>query len=217
MAAPGGPTAMPPARSHRAPFFSGHVGDPLDDFLREFEELATSCALTDQQKIETVIRYIPNDLRDLWKILDGYTAHDWALFRQSLERTYEMTSAQSHYSKQKLYNFIHYNSCTRMRDEEDIMRYYHQFLVFCQPLIESHRITTDEHDGTFWYGFHPDDWEKLSPRLIAKFLDQAVGQPYGLEDAYKIARAVFATSPYIPIEIRECWDCYPDRPERSYD
>ena len=201
MAAPGGPAAMPPTRSHHAPFFSGHVGDPLDDFLREFEELAISCTLMDQQKIETVICYILNDLRDLWKILEGYATHDWALFRQLLEQTYETTSAQSRYSKQKLHDFIHYNSWMCMCNEEDIMRYYRQFLVFCQPLIESRRITTDERDGAFWYGFHPDDREKLSPRLIAKFLDQVVGQPYGLQDAYKIARAVFATSPFIPIEI----------------
>ncbi len=121
MAAPGGPAAMPPAHSHCAPFFSGHVGDPLDDFLHEFEELAISCALTDQQKIETIICYIPNDLRDLWKILDSYATHDWVLFRQLLEWTYETTSAQSRYSKQKLYDFIHYNSRMCMCDGEDIM------------------------------------------------------------------------------------------------
>jgi hypothetical protein len=35
-AAPGtGPAAMPAARSHHAPYFSGRVGDPLDDFLWE--------------------------------------------------------------------------------------------------------------------------------------------------------------------------------------
>ncbi|KAH9159204.1 hypothetical protein EDB89DRAFT_2237255 [Lactarius sanguifluus] len=159
---PTGPAAMPSARERKAPFFSGRVGDPLDEFLQEYEELATTFALTPQQKVETVLRYIPQDLRDLWKILDGYATHDWALFRQSLERIYEGTTAQSRHSKQKLYDFAHYNSRTRMRDEEDVIHYYRQFLVFCQPLIEDHRITTDESDYAFWYGFHPEDRDKLS-------------------------------------------------------
>ncbi len=197
---------MPPARSHRAPFFSGRVGDPLDEFLREYDELATSCNLTAQQKVETVLRYIPHDLRDLWKILEGYPANDWDVFHQSLQRIYEGTSAQSRYSKQKLYDFVHYNSRTRMRDEEDVIQYYRQFLVFCQPLIETRRITDDERNSAFWYGFHPDDQDKLSTRLVAKFPDQAIGQPYGFEDVFKIARVIFASSPFVPFELQERWD-----------
>ncbi|KAI9429320.1 hypothetical protein BJY52DRAFT_1200592 [Lactarius psammicola] len=168
---PTGPAAMPSARSHRAPYFSGRVGDPLDEFLLEYEELATNCALNDRQKVETILRYIPHDLRDLWKILDGYTAQDWAIFRQSLERTYERTSAQSRHSKQKLYDFVHYHSQSRMRDEESVIQYYRQFIVFSKPLTENRRITDDDHDSAFWYGFHPNDQDKILSRLIAKFPD----------------------------------------------
>ncbi|KAH8987703.1 hypothetical protein EDB86DRAFT_3082037 [Lactarius hatsudake] len=160
---PPGPTAMPSTCECKAPFFSGRVGDPLDEFLWEYEELATTFALTPQQKVETVLRYIPHDLRDLWKILDSYATHDWALFQQSLERIYEGTLAQSRHSKQKLYDFAHYNSQTHMCNEEDIIHYYQQFLVFCQPLIEDHQITTDKRNYAFWYGFHPDDRDKLTP------------------------------------------------------
>ncbi|KAI9429881.1 hypothetical protein H4582DRAFT_2088124 [Lactarius indigo] len=203
---PTGPAAMPSARERRAPFFSGRVGDPLDEFLREYEELATTYALTPQQKVETILRYIPHDLRELWKILEGYPTHNWALFRQSLECIYEGTLAQSRHSKQKLYDFAHYNSRSRMRDEEDVMGYYRQFLVFCEPLIEANRITTDERDYAFWYGFHPDDQEKLSPRLLAKFPDQPIRQPYSFSEVFKIARAVFSSSPFFPFQLQERWD-----------
>jgi hypothetical protein len=37
-----GPAAMPPSRSNRAPYFSGQVGDPIEDFLSENEELANN-------------------------------------------------------------------------------------------------------------------------------------------------------------------------------
>src|SRR6266446_5978492 len=38
------PAAMPPPCSHRAPYFSGQVGDPIEDFLREYEEHAGGIA-----------------------------------------------------------------------------------------------------------------------------------------------------------------------------
>jgi hypothetical protein len=125
MAAPAtGPAAMPSACDNKALYFSAHVGDPLDNFLQEYEDLATSCALTPQQKVETILWYIPTNLRDLWKILDGYAGHDWNIFRVSLEQLYKSTLTQSKYSKQKLYDFVHYNSRTRMRSEEDVHEYY---------------------------------------------------------------------------------------------
>ena len=152
---------MPYPKDSKAPYFSGRPGDPLDSFLREFEELANQSALTAQQKLETILRYIPPTLQDLWKILEGYSANDWPAFRRSLEKMYRNTSVQAKYSKPKLYEFIDYNSKTRMRGEEDVHQYYRDFHVFAQPLIESNRITMEERDSAFWYGFHEDDRDKL--------------------------------------------------------
>ena len=50
-----GPSAMPYAKDNKAPYFSACLGDILDDFLREYEELATTCTLTDQQKVEPIL------------------------------------------------------------------------------------------------------------------------------------------------------------------
>jgi len=97
---------MPPPRSHRAPYFSGRVGDPIEDFLSEYEELASSCGLTSRQKVEIIVCYIPLELRDLWKSLDGYLAGDWQDLRLMLEEIYESTSALSHHLEQKLQDFI---------------------------------------------------------------------------------------------------------------
>ena len=77
---PTGPATMPYPKDSKAPYFSGRPGDPLDSFLREFEELANQSALNPQQKLETILRYIPLTLQDLWKILDGYSANDWPVF-----------------------------------------------------------------------------------------------------------------------------------------
>ncbi|KAI9446706.1 hypothetical protein H4582DRAFT_2069989 [Lactarius indigo] len=200
---PTGPAAMPSARDHRAPFFSGHVGDPFDKFLREFEELATTYAPTPQQKAETILCYIPPELRELWRLLEGYPARDWALFCQSLVEIYDGASAQSRHSKQKLYDFAHHNSQTHMRDEEDIIEYYRRFLVVSEPIVGANRITTDECDYAFWYGFHPDDREKLAPRLLAKFPDQPDGHPYGFSEVFKLAHITFSSTPFFPMQLQE--------------
>ncbi|KAI0267962.1 hypothetical protein BGY98DRAFT_374765 [Russula aff. rugulosa BPL654] len=157
-----GPAAMPSARSNRAPFFSGQVGDPIGEFLTEYEELADSCGLTNQQKVETIIRYIPLTHRDLWKSLEGYATHHWADFRLGLEDIYAGISAHSRHSKQKLYDFVKYASKTRMNEEEDVQRYYCRFMIFSKPLKDSQRLTDEECNKTFWLGFHPRDRRKCS-------------------------------------------------------
>ena len=57
-----GRTAMPSRLSHLVPNFSGKSGEPIEDFLVKYEELADCCGLTDREKVKTVIRYIPPSL-----------------------------------------------------------------------------------------------------------------------------------------------------------
>jgi hypothetical protein len=60
-----GVAAMPSARSKLAPYFSGEVHDPIEEFLQEYEELADSNGLTRRQKVETIIRYVNPSQRDI--------------------------------------------------------------------------------------------------------------------------------------------------------
>ena len=194
---------MPYAKDNKAPHFSARPGDSLDDFIREYEELANTCTLNDQQKVETILRYIPHELRDLWKILEGYTTHDWTVFKRSLAKLYRNTSTMGKYTKQKLYDFVGYNSQSRMRGEEEVHQYYREFHIFCQPLIEAARITTEERDSAFWYGFHPEDRDKLSFRLVAKLPDHPPNKHYPIEDVFSAAINIFSSTPFVPVELRQ--------------
>ena len=40
----------------------------------------------------------------------------------------------------------------------------------------------EERDSVFWYGFHPEDRDKLSFHLVAKLPDQHPNQHYPIED-----------------------------------
>ena len=62
---------MPSARSSRAPQFNGGEDEVLSEFLREYEDLADGFRLTEAQKVETIMRYIPRTLRSLWMTLPG--------------------------------------------------------------------------------------------------------------------------------------------------
>ncbi|KAF8262850.1 hypothetical protein EI94DRAFT_1808196 [Lactarius quietus] len=198
-----GPSAMPYLKDHKAPHFSGEVGDRLDDFLQEYEELANLHALTAQQKLETVLRYVPTKLQDLWQFLDGYANHDWTVFRRSLEHVYRTTSTEAKYSKARLFQFVVHRSRYQMLSEEDVHRYYREFLVYCQPLITTNAITTEDKDSAFWNGFHIDDRKELSARLFAKLPNQRSNKPFDMEEVYETATFVFGAAPYIPLELRE--------------
>ena len=135
-----GPAAMPPPRTNRVPHFSGQASDPIHDFLCEYEEYADSCSLTERQKAETVIRYIPFSLRDFWKSRNGYAAGNCANLKRELLDIYDDTSAQSRHSEQKLVDFVRQSAKLR-RCNKDVQNYYREFLVLSDPLLAPHRLT----------------------------------------------------------------------------
>ena len=210
---------MPTPRSNRAPYFSGRVGDPIEDFLDEYSELADSCGLSEQQKVEAIVRYIPLALRDLWKSWESYQRHDWAALRATLEDIYDGTSSLSRHSGQKLMEFVKNSSKTCMSDEEDVLQYYRQFLVLSKPLIDSQRLTAGERDRAFWSGFHNRDHSEMYARLIAKHPDQPSGVYFDYLDVYRVARATFSGNHLLGFELDDAWDepqsFRPNRSERA--
>ena len=182
---------MPPPRSNRAPYFSGQVGDPIEDFLDEYSELADSCGLAEQQKVEAIIRYIPYSHRVLWKSLDGYVARDWTEFRANLEEIYDGPSVPSRHSEQRLLDFVRESSKSRMNDEADVLQYYRDFLALSKPLLDSQRLSIYERDKAFWLGFHPHDHSEMYTRLIAKHPDQPSSAYFDYLDVYRVARVTF--------------------------
>ena len=201
-----GPSAMPTARSHRAPYFSGRVGDSIEEFLDEYEELASSCGLSERQKVETVVRYIPKVLKDFWRSQDGYLARDWTDLRLTLEGIYDDTSALSHHSEQKLMDFVKQSSKHRMNDEEDVLQYYRHFLVLSKPLLDSHRLTYSERDRAFWSGFHSRDRAEMYTRLIAKHPDQPSWVHFDYMDVYRVARATFSGNHLLDRDLSDSWE-----------
>ncbi|KAH8985725.1 hypothetical protein EDB92DRAFT_1770214, partial [Lactarius akahatsu] len=135
---------MPAPRSNKAPYFADQSGDPIEVFLREYENLAITNHLTSSQKVEQILRYVSPELRDLWQFLDGFESYDWITFKASILGIYGEASVMSRYSKQRLQEFIKHTSKSRMANEDDVRTYYKRFLVLSKPLMKNRRITKEE-------------------------------------------------------------------------
>ncbi|KAI0280448.1 hypothetical protein BC826DRAFT_884641, partial [Russula brevipes] len=135
---------MPAPDSSLAPYFSGRVDAPIQEFLRDFEELADNCRLTERQKVEKLIRYVHRSQHNHIRTLDGFETRDWDEFKNSLEESYDPIPMQRQYSRQRLYDFLRYASQSRMNGESDVIEYHRQFQTLSRPLFNSQRLTSEE-------------------------------------------------------------------------
>ena len=198
-----GTSAMP--RSQHVPYFSGRVDDLLEDFLRDYEELATSHQLNDQEKVQMILRYIPVLLRDYWRSLDGYGTQDWDTFRQSLESKYIGPSTRSRYSKQRLHDFVQKASQARMHSKDNVLEYYRRFDLLCKPLTNAGCITTEDHDLAFWLGFHTEDRDRMTARLFVQCPRHTTDEAFPFADVFDVARTTFKGSHQLSLLLAELW------------
>ncbi|KAH9170857.1 hypothetical protein EDB89DRAFT_2230400 [Lactarius sanguifluus] len=98
--------------------------------------------------------------------------------------------------RQKLCGYIQDSARKRMYCEDDVLRYYRQFICFGLPLVHAGHLSGEEHDAAFWYGFHPDDREVLQPHLIGKNPFQPSDVPFHFKDVLSCARVAFAYNNY---------------------
>ncbi|KAF8487080.1 hypothetical protein DFH94DRAFT_797347, partial [Russula ochroleuca] len=111
----------------------------MGDFLQEYEFLADDDGLTDQEKVETILRYTPLAIRRVWRTLDGFRTGDWEIFRATLETMYP--DRASRYSRKALKDFVNTSAKSRMRTEDDVITYYRHFLQISLLLHKSQRIS----------------------------------------------------------------------------
>ncbi|KAI9438398.1 hypothetical protein BJY52DRAFT_1129658 [Lactarius psammicola] len=121
------------AQSQKAPRFLGQDDEILSEFLREYEDLADGNGLLERQKVETVLRYVPCSLQNLWKMLPGYHNTRWRQFQDQLEELYPNIEAQTRCTRQGLTEFVELSAENRIREEKDVLKYYRNFLTISAP------------------------------------------------------------------------------------
>jgi integrase-like protein/reverse transcriptase-like protein/aspartyl protease len=184
---------MPSARSSRAPHFSGREHEVLPEFLHEYEELADGFGLTEEQKVETILRYVPRTLQSLWKTLPGYQARDWEDFRAHLGELYPDVAANSRHTKHGLETFRELSAKYRVRSEAEVLKYYRNFLTVAAPLLDMRRISIDDYNSAFFKGFHPSIQDILAERFEKVHPHHPVREPYHVEGILDAARRHFTS------------------------
>lgn len=193
---PTGPAAMPSKRSNRAPTFSGSDSESLPDFLHDYEALADSCGLTDAQKVECILRYIPRSLQSLWKTLPGFQNVDWDDLKAHLVTLYPDIAASSRDTKQGLKTFIDLSAAAQICSEADVQNYYRNFLTVASPLLDSSRITLDDYNTAFFKGFPPKIQDIIAKRLEVVFPHHPVHEPFAVEGVLNAARRYFSSNQF---------------------
>ena len=186
-----GPGAMPAPRSTHAPYFSGQPGDPLADFLHEYDGLASSLGLTDAQKVETILWYVPSKEREFWQTLDGYSSKDWKTFRAALEDIYPDTASGNRYTRTGLQEFVKISARTRIQDEDDLSLYHKRFLQISNPLRLTQKLSDEERNAEFFNGFHPKDRDIIYDRLFTLNPRRSTNRAPNFDETWEAARGYF--------------------------
>ena len=131
---------MPGTSDPWAPFFLGQAKDSLSKFLHVYESLANSHSLSDAQKVEHILNYIPSALHDFWDSIDGFATGDWAAFHTVLMCLYPDTLVVAWYTKEALQEFVDLSCQLWMCNEDDILSYHCGFLHIYQQLHKAQPI-----------------------------------------------------------------------------
>ena len=200
---PTGLGAMPAAKSQRAPRFSDKNGEILSEFLRNYEHLADGNGLTEKQKVETILRYVPRSVRNFWSALPGYAPANWHHFRAEIESFYPDIAARTRCTRQVLTEFLELSAESLIHDENDIMKYYRSFLTIALPLLQDNKISDDDFNAEFFKGFHADDQDILADQLLKMNPRHPASKPFEVKDVVSAARWYFANDRFHkPLQLR---------------
>ncbi|KAF9016620.1 hypothetical protein BDZ89DRAFT_994402, partial [Hymenopellis radicata] len=141
--------SLPTRRSDDAPRFHSGQADELDDFLREFEALATVHSLTDEEKVHGAVRYADSEAKQLWKSSDGYnedvTKCDWVLFKKDLTDVFYASARKANkFTMRSLEDLVRRARRERLTDEEDLETYHREFTPIARGLKKKGTISDNE-------------------------------------------------------------------------
>ncbi|KAF8263078.1 hypothetical protein EI94DRAFT_1599129 [Lactarius quietus] len=187
---------MPGPHSNKVLYFSGRLDDLLSDFVMEYEALTTACSLTSMEMAETVIRYVPFDMHEFWRTLDGYRAGSWTTLKINLESLYPDTSAATHITKKTLQDFVDAAAKDRIRDKDDVIAYHCRFLKISNHLYNARELSEEDRNLEFFQGFHPDDREVLVNRLFSLNPRHPTDKPYAFKDILTTAKNYFTNKQF---------------------
>jgi len=143
--------AMPRPRSSKALSFSSKTFELLE-FLELFEDLASSCGLSDMDKCKMVVQYINLETKRFWVTLTGYESKDFTTFKASIIGQYPGAAKGTRYTIHDLERVILNTAESDISVETELVQYYQQFHPIAVWLMANSKISVQECDQYFWQG-----------------------------------------------------------------
>lgn len=182
---------MPGPGSSKAPSFKGETADLLE-FLELFEDLATSCALTDTEKCKMVVRYVDQDTKRFWVTLGGYASKDYAVLKTNILAQYPGASMGVHYTIRDLERIVLNTADSDISTETELLHYYRQFRPVAVWLEANSKISARERDWYFWQGLPQSARRAIDRRLELKETNYTRNEATDFEKVLEAGRFVFS-------------------------
>ncbi|KAG1744772.1 hypothetical protein EDB19DRAFT_1906490 [Suillus lakei] len=135
-----GISTMPGPRSSKAPTFNGETSELLE-FLELFEDLASSCALTDTDKCKMIVCYINLETKTFWVSLTRYKSKDYTVFKANILAQYSGAAKGQRYSICDLEHVVINSVNNDISTETELLQYYRQFCPITHWLISNSKIS----------------------------------------------------------------------------
>ena len=183
---------MPTPKSKSAPKeFSGDPED-LHDFLNDYETSADGAQLTDEQKCKFLLKYVDRSTRYLIEVLDAFKAKNWKDLADELRNLFGTKSSTRRYRTSELKSLVKVYAQKIMRSETELKTYIRDFSRVAMWLKEKNKITEEDVNRRFWFGFHPTTREQLAIRIHAKNPTATRDTPYSFNTIKEAAEFLFS-------------------------
>ena len=183
---------MPGAGSTKAPTFTGNSSNLLE-FFKEFEHLAHSYGVSDQDKCWLVLRYVDTTTKCFWVTLPGYEAQDYDLFKEEIFKKYPGSAKGVCYTYRDLEHVVIAAAELSISTEAELLQYYQQFSPIAIYLMKQGKLSTCERNMWFWEGLPVEARQAISrhlelqnPRTFSR------SDPINYDDILKAGQFIFS-------------------------
>src|ERR1700761_8938766 len=155
---------LPPPTSKYAPKFRG-LDSQLTDFMDEYEAMAKSAMLDDQEKINNISRYAIKFAKELWTGLPEKEEGDWNTYKNAIIALYPGADETDKFAVEDLLHICTKQSKKIIQNQTSFGAYDRHFQRVYSWLQKNQRISSSEAERYYWKGIPKDLRRRIAARL----------------------------------------------------
>jgi hypothetical protein len=178
---------MPIRGTDGMPKYDGST-ETLIVFIDDFEDLANQVSLAGADQIRGIIHYVPMSKCKLWSKILKAKKGNYNAFIKEVKLVYPRCKGNRRYAVADLQTIARNQASKPMYSVKELGNYQCTFLKVARVLITKDRISTVERDCIFLEGFPSDIQAQTCTRLMMKFPDHYLQDPYPFKDVVAAAQ-----------------------------